>query len=374
MYPCPFVNRFSAALWRPLLVALVLGLLLPAIGTAPVEAHRRAAFPTESLGSRGINVTALQHLLRARGRQLTVSGIFDGATQQQVAALQALAGLKRDGVVNEATWERLLPVLVPGAQTEAVTALQKLLNVKRRSGLTVHGYYDRATRDAVTAFQRHMGLNASGSVNLATWRNLLWHYVRPNFASTTLCDYHSGNGRAANWATSAAVAQVEAAAALFHRRTGLKTSHGEASLEHGGNISGHATHEVGLDVDLGLIRRDGRHCRRLGLDYRDAQYDRARTRQLIRAVYDAAPGRVKLIYFNDPVLVREGLVVSYPNHSHHLHIRYCEVGHAQSRYRCPAPALDANLDLPYIAASTIGALDPSAVRMSLAARLPLHRY
>lgn len=368
------MRNFSAVSWRPLLVALVLGLLLAAADSVPAQAHRRAVFPTESLGSRGVNVTALQHLLRAKGRQLTVSGVFDGATQQEVAAVQGLAGTKRDGVVNAATWERLLPVLSPGARTEAVTALQKLLNEKRRSGLTVDGYYGSATRHAVRAFQGHMGLKGSGSVNLATWRNLLWHYVKPDFAETTLCDYHSGSGKAANWATSAAVAQVEAAAALFHRRTGLKTSHGEASFEHGGNISGHSTHEVGLDVDLGLIRRDGRHCRRLGLDYRDAQYDRARTRQLIEAVYDAAPGRVKLIYFNDPVLVREGLVVSYPNHSHHLHIRYCEVGHAQARYRCPAPALDASLELPHIADSTRGELAPAALRMSLAARLASHRY
>jgi len=374
VYPWPFVNRFSAVVRRPLLVAAVLGLLLGAMGTVPAEAHRRAVFPTESLGSRGINVTALQLLLRAGGRELTVSGVFDGTTQQHVVALQELAGLKGDGVVNAATWERLLPVLVPGARTEAVTALQRLLNEKRRSGLAVGGFYDRATREAVTTFQAHMGLSASGNANLATWRNLLWHYVRPDFANTTLCDYHSGNGKASNWATSAAVAQVEAAAALFHQRTGLKTSHGEASFEHGGNISGHSTHEVGLDVDVGLVRRDGRHCRRLGLDYRHAQYDRARTRQLIKAIYDAAPRRVKLIYFNDPVLVREGLVVSYPNHSHHLHIRYCEVGHAQSRYRCPAPALDASLELPYIAAATSGELDPAAARMSLAARLALHRY
>ena len=374
MYPWPAVKRLSAVARRPLLLALLLSLLLAAGATAPTEAHRRAVFPIESLGSRGINVTALQHLLRAKGSSLTISGVFDGATQQQVAALQELAGLKRDGVVNAATWERLLPVLAPGARTEAVTALQRLLNKKRRSGLTVNGYYDSATRETVTAFQAHMGLNASGRVNLATWRNLLWHYVKPAFASTALCDYHSGNGKASNWATSAAVAQVEAAAALFHGRTGLKTSHGEASLEHGGNIAGHSTHELGLDVDVGLIRRDGRHCRRLGLDYRHAQYDRARTRRLIEAIYDAAPGRVKLIYFNDPVLVREGLVVSYPNHSHHLHIRYCEVGHAQPRYRCPAPALDAGLELPLIAASTSGELAPGPSGMSLAARLARHRY
>lgn len=315
------------------------------LGAAPVEGHPRAVFPVESLGARGVNVVALQHLLRAQGATLAVNGVFGSATQLAVADFQEREGREGDGVVNEATWRLLLPVLQSGARGEAVTAAQKLLAKKRRTTLEASGTFDAATRTAVLAFQRHMGLQETGRLNLNTWRNLLWHYVYPSFANAPLCDYHSGNGKAANWGTSATVAQVETAARLFQQRTGLRTSYGEASFEHGGRISGHATHRVGIDADFGLIRRDGRHCRRLGLDYRDAQYDRARTRMLIKAIYDAAPGRVKLIYFNDPVLIREGLVVRYPNHGHHLHVRYCEVGHAEARYRCPVPSLQSGAEL-----------------------------
>ena len=52
---------------------------------------------------------------------------------------------------------------------------------------------------------------ATGTVGLQTWRWLLWHYDRPSFNTTTLCDYSVGNGLA-NWGTGAAIAQVEAAA------------------------------------------------------------------------------------------------------------------------------------------------------------------
>jgi peptidoglycan hydrolase-like protein with peptidoglycan-binding domain len=373
VYACLAVKISRARAGQTIVTALLLGMLLAAVGAAPVEAHRRAVFPNESLGSRGINVTALQHLLRAKGAQLTVNGIFSDRTQSALAAFQKSAGLKRDGVAGASTWEKLVPKLAGGSRGEAVTALQKLLNKKRRTDLSVNGSYDRATRDAVSAFQKHMGLAASGGVDRTTWRNLLWHYVYPNFAKTTLCDYHSGNGKAANWGTSAAIAQVEAAAALFHRRTGLNTSLGEVSFEHGGKIAGHSTHEVGLDVDLGLIRKDGRHCRKLGLDYRQGQYDRVRTRDLIKAIYEAAPGRVKLIYFNDPVLIKEGLVVRYPNHSHHLHVRYCEPGHAQSRYRCPAPALASSAaPEPVMSSAAIATVDP-AVHARFSGWLEQHR-
>ncbi len=328
----PYERRSIAAVL--LLVALLLG-----AAVEPVGAHPRAVFPAQSLGNRGIDVVALQHLLRATGRQVTVSGVFGAGTQSAVVAFQKVSGLKADGVVNAATWERLAPRLDSAVRGESVIALQKQLNKKRRAGLTINGVLDGATRGAVRTFQKHMGLNVTGVVNTTTWRNLLWHYVYPGFQANPLCDYHSGNGSAANWGTAAAVGQLEAAAVLFNRRTGLKVSVGELSWEHGGSIRGHATHEVGLDVDLGLIRRDGRHCRRLGLSYKQAQYDRAKTRQLIRAIYEAAPGQVRLIYFNDPVLVREGIVVPYPRHDDHLHVRYCQVGHALKRYRCPAPQL-----------------------------------
>ena len=58
------------------------------------------------------------------------------------------------------------------------------------------------------------------------------------------------------------------------------------------------------------------------------------TRALIKDIRAAAPGHVKLIYFNDPVLIREGLTTHFPGHDDHLHIRYCEHAYPLEMYRC----------------------------------------
>ena len=60
----------------------------------------------------------------------------------------------------------------------------------------------------------------------------------------------------------------------------------------------------------------------------------AATRILINAIRTTAAGHVKLIYFNDPVLIAEGLTTQYPNHDDHLHVRFCEVSHPLAAYRC----------------------------------------
>ena len=102
-----------------------------------------------------------------------------------------------------------------------------------------------------------------------------------------------------------------------------RVSVGDVSFEHGGNIPLHQTHEVGLDVDVRPIRKADNQCT-WGTNWRFTTYDRTATRALIKTIRAAAPGHVKLIYFNDPVLIREGLTTHFAGHDDHLHIRYCE--------------------------------------------------
>jgi hypothetical protein len=124
------------------------------------------------------------------------------------------------------------------------------------------------------------------------------------------------------------------AALLFKQRAGTRLAVGDISFEHGGDIRYHATHEDGLDIDIALIRRDGRQCRNPGASYRSASYDRGRTKALLEAIHDAFGPHLKLVYFNDPQMVQAGLSVRYPNHDEHIHVRVCERDHARSRYRC----------------------------------------
>ena len=220
-----------------------------------------------------------------------------------------------------------------GSRGEAVRALQKELNEKRLTHLPTDGVFGTQTRDAVRAFQRHVGVAATGVAGAVTWKSLIWHFELPTFGSSTnLCDYTVGNG-AANWATSAAVAQLEAAARVIGAKGYGRIGVGDAGFEHGGDIPGHQTHEWGMDIDIRPLRYSRDQCSG-GTNWHYATYDRYATRQLIGAIRATAPRHVMLIYFNDPVLIREGLTTWYAGHDDHLHVRYCEKTFPNAMYDC----------------------------------------
>lgn len=315
---------------RRLLPVCLATLLLLATATGASAASRTS--PTQSLGNRGADDRTIQGLLGHHGFAVTIDGVFGTATRDQVRAFQAARGLPATGVVADPTWAKLVVSLRPGSSGAAVKALQRQLNEKRRAGLPVDGRYGTATTNAVITFQKHIGMTPHGLVGPVTWRNLLWHYDYPAFNSTNLCDYSVGNGRA-NWATAAAIGQLEAAAAAFAVAGRGRVAVGDISREHGGDIAGHVTHEVGLEVDVRPIRDAKNQCT-YGTNWRYAAYDRGATRTLIKAIRAAAPGHVKLIWFNDPVLIAEGLSRWHSGHDDHLHVRYCEASHQVAAYRC----------------------------------------
>jgi peptidoglycan hydrolase-like protein with peptidoglycan-binding domain len=307
---------------------LLLAALAP--GTMAATTHR---FPSQALGNRGSDVKAIQGLLRARGATIAVDGIFGTTTRDAVATFQAANALSVDGIVRTTTWEKLVVTVRPGDAGEAVKAVQRQLNDKRKAGLTINGLFDTATKKAVLTFQKHIGMTPHGTVGLVTWRNLVWHYDYPSFsAAKNLCDYSVGNGKA-NWGTGAAIGQLEAAAVAFAATGHGRVSVGDASYEHGGNIPGHQTHERGLDVDIRPIRDNENQCL-WGTNWRFASYNRSWTRPLVDLIRATAPGRVKVIYFNDPVLIREGRTTWFAGHDDHLHIRYCEPSYPIAQYRC----------------------------------------
>ena len=315
---------------RLLLVAAALGVLTVA-GTGVARAGA-PIYPHQSAGDRGSDVRALQGLLRARGAtSLYISAVFDGPTIAAVNAFQMAQGMTATGMVDAATWARLIMRLDPGATGEAVKVVQRQLNDKRRAGLTVDGVLAGATVTAVRSFQHHAGLTRSGVVDAATWRYLIGHFESPVFGRW-MCGYEVGNGPA-HWGTGAAIGAVRAAAVTVGRAGLGPVAIGDVSFEHGGDMPGHDTHERGMDVDVRMMRRDDRQCQ-WGGNYRMAVYDRSATRAFIKAVRAAAPGHIKVIYFNDPVLIREGLTRWYAGHDDHVHVRFCERVYPLAMYDC----------------------------------------
>ncbi len=156
----------------------------------------------------------------------------------------------------------------------------------------------------------------------------------------------------AHWGTASAIKWLETAALAFYLTNGSRlVPVGDISLEHGGDIAGHDSHEDGLDVDLRLIRTDNAQCSG-GTTWQNTNYDQARTRAFILSIYAAAPGHIKLIFFNDPVLINEGLTSPFTGHDDHIHIRFCEAAHPNPnipfRYDCLVNWPYRELSLPFI--------------------------
>ncbi len=319
----------------PLRRAMPLAMVLAALAMSvavPDAAAYTARFPTQSLGDRGADVRAIQGLLTARGIRTSVNGLFTPATVTSVKAFQAAAGITADGIVRDTTWAKLIMPLGPTSSGPAVVALQTELRAKRLSKVVADGTYGEMTASAVRGLQKHSGLPITGVVDATTWRYLLAHFQFAPIVKAGLCDYSVGNG-SANWGTASAIAYIDLAARRNVAAGRGRVALGDIGLEHGGNIAGHDTHEQGLDVDIRLVRKDRAQCR-AGTNYRTSVYDRSATRALILAIRTFAPGHVKLIYFNDPVLIREGLTRRLAGHDDHIHVRFCEVGHIDARYRC----------------------------------------
>ena len=330
----------------------IVGLIALAGTAAPALAAVAATYPVQSLGDRGTDVATIQQLFRAHqagspaqpstGRTIIVrglnplvvpvDGIYGSTTAAGIRLFQALNTLPETGIVDAATWTKLIVPIGPGASGDAVVALQRLLREKRSADVPMDGVYGASTTAAVKAFQAHSGLAQTGSVDSATWRALAWHYELPHFSASAVCDYSSGNGPA-NWGTAEMIATLEAAGSTMVTGGFGRVAIGDVSFEHGGDIPDHETHEVGMDADIRPMRKANDQCA-YPTRWNLTSYDRSATRALIRAIRAATPGHIKLIYFNDPVLVGEGLTTAHVGHDDHLHVRVCEAWFSDPSYRC----------------------------------------
>jgi len=314
-------------------------------------------------------IDALQRALNLLGAspRLTVDGLYGGRTEAAVQELleRTMPALQRgDGIREKAS------------KQPTVKMLQRALNVLTNAQMDVDGKFGRQTEAALSLWQRSLADNSSpaGQVNGATWNALLVALVGKLDAGEAYVPGSSSsapslsdglqppttNGAltpaARNWpprlsrfsnsgvntklptddpnisrykhyyfGTERTIGLIKAVAAEYHRRTGMVLRVGDISKRGGGKIPGHGSHKYGKNIDLDLAFNDGRTTAELNRESRNASwrssaYDRNATRTIVRLIKQCNPNAQ--ILFNDPVLVREGLVRAFPNHDNHMHVQH----------------------------------------------------
>lgn len=108
----------------------------------------------------------------------------------------------------------------------------------------------------------------------------------------------------------------------------------DLSKRGGGWLSPHKSHQVGLDVDIGLVRNDGKEGG--AVTYKSGNYSRERTRHLVESILANGVLPVKTLAFNDPA-IQHPKVVRWSGHDDHLHVRFCVPAHYKAlRQRIPS--------------------------------------
>lgn len=144
-----------------------------------------ANYPTIRQGDRNNFVKIAQYILNEYGYNLTVDGIFGGATLNAIKNFQLNNNLSTDGVIGRNTWNSLLNinptsfVLKRGSKASAVLFLQKLLLSYLYPITQLDGIFGRETENAVREFQSENNLVSDGIIGARTWQALVNGVGRP---------------------------------------------------------------------------------------------------------------------------------------------------------------------------------------------------
>ena len=138
-------------------------------------------WPVAQNGSQGHPIRTLQFLLRARGHNLTVDGMFGPATEAAVKAFQTSKGMTTDGIMSAQTWSTLIVQVKKGSSGDAVRGVQEEFQFRAGEpgkGLKVDGIFGPQTESTVRGFQHALSLDVpsvvvDGIVGPVTWQALV---------------------------------------------------------------------------------------------------------------------------------------------------------------------------------------------------------
>jgi peptidoglycan hydrolase-like protein with peptidoglycan-binding domain len=140
----------------------------------------RTSYRYTAPGRRSSLYVPLQCLPKQQGLyQRSVTGRWGGSTTRAVKAWQARVHHRSQRAFTRADWTSLLAagnsrtVLKAGMRNADVIRVQRALNAAGAPGLRVTGRYNRATRTAVGAYQRRVGIRSTRVVAQLTWAALM---------------------------------------------------------------------------------------------------------------------------------------------------------------------------------------------------------
>lgn len=222
--------------------------------------------------------------------------------------------------------------------------VQRSLNTVNGATLTVDGLNGPMTRAAVRSFQTRHGLTADGIVGPKTEAALIAAgATQPpqsgggtstgpySSVSTRLPSpgegYYSYKPGTNQYGLPETIQALQAVGTQWHRAhpSGPRIGIGDISLHGGGRMPGHASHQKGVDVDIRIVRNDGREE---PANYKHSTYSRTLTQELVNLIRANGVLRVQYIFFNDP---KVSGVQTWPNHDDHLHVRFLPPGSSKER-------------------------------------------
>lgn len=225
--------------------------------------------------------------------------------------------------------------------------VQQSLNQILGLRLAVDGDLGSQTRSAIRSFQQRQGLKVDGIVGSQTESALVAAGASPPLGGTVAPipakrpahpnvntplprsgpGFYSYKPVSQQYGLPETIQALQAIGSAWQRAhpQGPRLGIGDISLRGGGPIRGHVSHQKGVDVDIHLVRNDGREE---PTRYQLPQYSRAMTQELINLIRANGILGVRYIFFNDPKATG---VKPWPNHDNHLHVRFIAPGTPSTR-------------------------------------------
>ena len=305
------------------------------VTTAPAQVLSR--------GSSGPAVEVLQNRLVELGyltqaQKNSGPGRFGLMTEAAVKNLQSDNMIARNGKLDLPA-QSLLQQLKNGVQLDsqggAVLPMQRrLANIGILSAQDLNAESARfgpRTEQALRDFQAGKGIDQSGVLTPQTYVPLYIVGLGDGGIDVQLPERGDGfrtflreNGTTQYGTAEGIKALIDLASAWNEIHPECAIQYGHVSRKGGGPFfstvsmgeMAHQTHQDGLTVDIRPIRKDNQ-MREVTIG--QAQYDRARTRELVELIRERHSD-VRRIFFNDSTFISAGLTRRATGHNDHLHV------------------------------------------------------